>query len=40
MQNGVDDLNCEDLPSGGLPVAGNDEDNLDADDDGWACEPN
>jgi endonuclease YncB( thermonuclease family) len=37
MQNGQDDLNCEDLPTP-MPTAPGDEDGLDADEDGTACE--
>src|SRR5829696_2022167 len=37
LQNGVDDVNCSDL-SGPVKVDAADEDNLDADGDGTACE--
>lgn len=41
--NGVDDLNCDDFAGGGadahLAACGNDEDRLDRDGDGDACEP-
>jgi hypothetical protein len=37
MNNGTDNLNCEDLP-GPMQTAPGDEDQLDADEDGTACE--
>ena len=37
LNNGVDDVNCSDLP-GPVQVGSNDEDNLDEDNDGTGCE--
>jgi micrococcal nuclease len=37
LSNGVDDVNCSDLP-GPIPTPPGDEDNLDADGDGTACD--
>jgi endonuclease YncB( thermonuclease family) len=37
LNNGINDLNCEDLP-GPVNVGANDEDQLDADGDGWGCD--
>jgi micrococcal nuclease len=37
LNNGIDDVNCSDL-AGPIPTPPGDEDNLDADDDGTACD--
>jgi endonuclease YncB( thermonuclease family) len=37
LNNGLDDVNCSDLP-GRVWVGSNNEDGLDSDDDGWGCE--
>ena len=37
LNNGINDLNCEDLP-GPVKVGANDEDQLDADGNGWGCD--
>jgi micrococcal nuclease len=37
LNNGINDLNCADLP-GPVKVGANDEDQLDADGNGWGCD--